>query len=211
VKKFVQRFNCWSNFYIRNRDSAVSIATGYGLDDRGFGVRVPVGSRIFLCSPDRLWGPLSLLSNGYWGYSGRGVKLTTHLQLVPRSIGSIHPLPFGEHLINESVSVTPSNVIEASIVLFMTCVSRCPISLLAEHPIYLHVTLRFAFISAICNLSRRFLYIDTTCFGLIDNLEVYSLLWLINMLLTVITTDCAPEGGRISRNIYCQWRENGGE
>jgi hypothetical protein len=29
------------------RDSAVSIATGYGLDDRGVGVRVPVGSRIF--------------------------------------------------------------------------------------------------------------------------------------------------------------------
>jgi hypothetical protein len=29
------------------------------------------------------------------GYSGRGVKLTTHLQLVPgsRKCGSIHPLP----------------------------------------------------------------------------------------------------------------------
>jgi hypothetical protein len=30
------------------RDSAVSIPTGYGLYDEGVGVRVPVGSRIFL-------------------------------------------------------------------------------------------------------------------------------------------------------------------
>jgi hypothetical protein len=29
-------------------DSSVGIATGYGLDDRGFGFPVPVGSRIFL-------------------------------------------------------------------------------------------------------------------------------------------------------------------
>jgi hypothetical protein len=28
-------------------DSVVGIATSYGLDDRGVGVRVPVGSRIF--------------------------------------------------------------------------------------------------------------------------------------------------------------------
>jgi hypothetical protein len=39
--------------------------------------------------PDRLWGPPSLLSDGYQGLfarelSGRGVKLTTHLRLVPR-------------------------------------------------------------------------------------------------------------------------------
>jgi hypothetical protein len=50
--------------------------------------------------PDRLWGPLSLLSNGFqgpfpWGQSGWGVKLTTHLHLVPRSRirGAIPPLP----------------------------------------------------------------------------------------------------------------------
>jgi hypothetical protein len=30
-----------------SRDSSVGIATGYGLDDRGVGVRVPVGSKIF--------------------------------------------------------------------------------------------------------------------------------------------------------------------
>jgi hypothetical protein len=40
-------------------DSVVGIATGYGLGDRGVGVRDPVGSRIFSspCRPDQLWGP----------------------------------------------------------------------------------------------------------------------------------------------------------
>jgi hypothetical protein len=38
--------------------SVVGIATGYGLDDRRVGVRVPVRSRIFTspCHPDQLWG-----------------------------------------------------------------------------------------------------------------------------------------------------------
>jgi hypothetical protein len=36
----------------RSRDSVVGIATSYGLDDRGVGVRVPVESIIF-SSPDR--------------------------------------------------------------------------------------------------------------------------------------------------------------
>jgi len=51
------------------------------------------------CLIDAFWGPPSLLSNGYqrlfpWGYSGRGTKLTTHLQLVLRSRmrGAIPPL-----------------------------------------------------------------------------------------------------------------------
>jgi hypothetical protein len=37
-------------------DRVVGIATSYGLDDRGVGVRVPVGL-----------GPTNLLSNGYRG------------------------------------------------------------------------------------------------------------------------------------------------
>jgi hypothetical protein len=43
---------------IGNRDGAVGIATGYGLDDRGVGIWIPVESIIFssLRRPDRLWG-----------------------------------------------------------------------------------------------------------------------------------------------------------
>jgi hypothetical protein len=42
-------------YTIRSRDNAVGIATGYGLDDQGVGVRVPVGARIF-SSPQRQTG-----------------------------------------------------------------------------------------------------------------------------------------------------------
>jgi hypothetical protein len=59
--------------YSESRDSAVGIATSYGLDERGVGVRVPVGARIFSSPrrPDRLWGPPNL-SNGYRGLFPRG-------------------------------------------------------------------------------------------------------------------------------------------
>jgi hypothetical protein len=42
-----------------SRDSAAGITTGYWLDDRGIGVRVPVGLKIFTssCRPNRLWSP----------------------------------------------------------------------------------------------------------------------------------------------------------
>jgi hypothetical protein len=59
-----------------DRDSAVGIATGYQLNDRGVRVRFPVGSRIFSSPsrPDLFWGPSNLLSNGYWGLFTRGLK-----------------------------------------------------------------------------------------------------------------------------------------
>jgi hypothetical protein len=60
----------------RNRVGAVGIATGYGLDDREVGVRVPVGSKTFTppCRLDRLWGPPNLLSNGYRGTLSPGLE-----------------------------------------------------------------------------------------------------------------------------------------
>jgi hypothetical protein len=50
------------------------IATGYGTDNRGVGVRIPVRSRIFSSRrhPDRLWGLPGLLSDEYWGLFPRG-------------------------------------------------------------------------------------------------------------------------------------------
>jgi hypothetical protein len=58
----------WDGFqkyksHSRSRDNAL----GYGLDDQWFESRQ--GLRIFLSPPrpDRLWGPSSLLSNGYQG------------------------------------------------------------------------------------------------------------------------------------------------
>jgi hypothetical protein len=42
---------------IKSRGSSGGIVTGYGLDDRGVGVRFPIGSTIFIAPyrPDRLW------------------------------------------------------------------------------------------------------------------------------------------------------------
>jgi hypothetical protein len=61
---------------------AVGIATSYGLDDRGFGVRVSVRSS---SRPDRLWGPPSpapiqwVPGLFFRGWSGRGVKADSFL------------------------------------------------------------------------------------------------------------------------------------
>jgi hypothetical protein len=96
LQRFLYAFgNVWS------RDSSVGIVTGYGMDDRGVGVRVPVGSRIVPSPrrPDRFWGPPSLLFNGHGRLSPwikrPGRETDNSLQLVPKSRirGSIHPLP----------------------------------------------------------------------------------------------------------------------
>jgi hypothetical protein len=70
---------------MESRGSAVGIATGYGLNERGVEVGFLVGSKKFSPHlPDRLWGPPNLLSNPYRahfprGQSGWGVELTIHL------------------------------------------------------------------------------------------------------------------------------------
>jgi hypothetical protein len=67
INKIKKLYN--TTVFITSRDSVVCIATGYGLDNRGVGVRVPVGPRIFSSprQPDRLWGPLSAYSMGTGG------------------------------------------------------------------------------------------------------------------------------------------------
>jgi hypothetical protein len=52
---------------MQSRDSVVGVETGYGLDDRGVGVRVPVESRIFTSPyrPHRLSGSHNFLYDGY--------------------------------------------------------------------------------------------------------------------------------------------------
>jgi hypothetical protein len=77
----------------KSRDSSVGIALGYGLNDRGSRVRFAVGAGNFSlyhrfqnCScahPD--FYPVGTRSSFPGGWSGRGVKLTTYLHLVPRS------------------------------------------------------------------------------------------------------------------------------
>jgi hypothetical protein len=86
---------------MRNRDSSAiqRWATGWMIG----GSIAGGGNWEFFSSsprPHRFWGPPSLLSNGYhrlfpWGQGGRGVKLTIHLHLVPRSrmLRTVLPLP----------------------------------------------------------------------------------------------------------------------
>jgi hypothetical protein len=71
-------------YFTGSLDSAVGIATSYGLGGRG---------KIFLSNPegtDRLWGPPSLQSSGYRGYipwgEAAGRETIIRLRLVPRSI-----------------------------------------------------------------------------------------------------------------------------
>jgi hypothetical protein len=65
-------------FFSKILDSAVGIAIGCRLDDRNIGVQLLVDSDHFVQTDS---GAYTASTGGY-----RGVKLTTHFQLVPRSI-----------------------------------------------------------------------------------------------------------------------------
>jgi hypothetical protein len=83
----------------RSRDSAVGIATGYGLDDRGVGVRVPVGSRIFSTSSRPAVGPTQPPIEWVPGLFPRGVRRPgresdhSPTSAKVKNGGAIHPLP----------------------------------------------------------------------------------------------------------------------
>jgi hypothetical protein len=57
-----------------SRNSIVGRATDYGLDDRGVGVRVPIGSRIFSTSSRPALGPTQLPIQWVLGALSPGVK-----------------------------------------------------------------------------------------------------------------------------------------
>jgi hypothetical protein len=80
----------WYNIYIKwSRDSSVGIMTGYRLDSLG---SIPNSARLFLFSSVQTDSgahtasyPMGTGGSFPKGKSGRGLKLTTHLRLVPRS------------------------------------------------------------------------------------------------------------------------------
>jgi hypothetical protein len=76
--------------YIMFRQTRSGARAAYGTlasyaEESGFDFRA--GTNDFSSSPqlsDRLWGPLSLLCNGYQGFLWRGVKLTSNYYPVPK-------------------------------------------------------------------------------------------------------------------------------
>jgi hypothetical protein len=77
----------------RSRGSSVSIVSDYGLDDRAIGVRSPAGAKDFSSNFCVQTGsevhpaPCTMGTGGPFpgAKRGRGVTLTTHPHLVPRS------------------------------------------------------------------------------------------------------------------------------
>jgi hypothetical protein len=68
-----------------SQGSSVSIVSGYGLDDRAIEVRSPAEARDFSLTSVSIpaLGPTGVLSP--WVKRGRGVTLTTHPHLMPKS------------------------------------------------------------------------------------------------------------------------------
>ena len=68
-------------------DSSVGIATAYGLD--GPVIESRWGGEVFRTSPDRPWGPPSLLYNGYRVFPGGKVRPGRDADLSPTSSAEV--------------------------------------------------------------------------------------------------------------------------
>jgi hypothetical protein len=83
----------WYSLKRRSRGSSVSIVSGYGLDNRAIGVRSPAGAKVFSSNLYVQTGseahPASCRVDTGGPFPGakrgRGVTLTTHPHLMPRS------------------------------------------------------------------------------------------------------------------------------
>jgi hypothetical protein len=85
---FILTFHCLlSSLIVQSRDSSVGIALGYGLNDRGSRVRFQAGTGNFSLHHRVQNGSGTHPASYPMGARGSfpGVKLTTHLHLVPRS------------------------------------------------------------------------------------------------------------------------------
>jgi hypothetical protein len=92
--------HCLTLVLLRFSRSAVGIATGYRLDDRGVAVRVRVVSRTFSSlRSDWFWGPPSLLSHGcrcsFPGEKRPGLEADSSPQTSAnvKKLESTHPFP----------------------------------------------------------------------------------------------------------------------
>jgi hypothetical protein len=122
--------------------SVVGIETGYGLDGREVGVRVPVGLRILTSPycPDRHWGVHNFVSNGYWGLlpgvkrPGREADHSPQTNAGVKRNGSTHPISltllWRSAEVDEHVATLPFSKLLASFITTETIpLSFCPISL----------------------------------------------------------------------------------
>ena len=95
----LQLFFWWGGLNFCCTECTSGPSSSVGIATTGWAVRGSnSGGARFSARPDRPWGPPSLLYNGYRVFTGvkcgRGVVLTTHAPLVPRSWKSrAIPLP----------------------------------------------------------------------------------------------------------------------
>jgi hypothetical protein len=92
----------WNSLLHGSRNSVVGIATGYWLDDRGVGVRVLAGLRIYSsqCPPNSLWGYLCLFVSSLWHQKFCLIRIVG---------GGVQLSPLGTTATNRAMVPTPGD------------------------------------------------------------------------------------------------------